>query len=1257
MEKFKITLLRSLAALLLCAVVLAGFNCFVQAQATAFTGSETVACNVQTGKEYATVYEAVLDAASGQTIQLTKDTRDYIVYVLDGVTLDLNGHTLETDYLFCTHHVVDDSQDNTGKLKAAHMILQENNRQLPVKDKDGAYHFYEILGFNTADIPVDTPDAVKYAFQPLFEKAAHELLLEGQNTTGATIRVRVAWSRPDGMSAFQDFTYNDTITANVLKSYNPATGGYGRMFTLVLRGTSKYENLRYQVYVVSATGAAFTVPQQSADGPHTTDEVILSTNTGATAVVPAGTKLDSDAQELSLNVTELDHSNSNITLEGNEVQKSVDVHIDGIAPDNTVPTLITLEKLAVNGLNNGNLKLYHVEDGFPSEMVQMGTMDAVGAHNTFYYDPVTGNVTMALATFSEIAVVSDTENPWNGTVASGFAGGSGTEEDPYTIANADQLAYLNRLVSDDNAEYNSKHYKLIADINFGGSTYKKIWYPIGYWHEGEGPNKAGETWYTYGGAFQGTFDGAGHTITGIYQNTWAMDGSYSEGYWKEAMGLFGYVYGGTVKNLTIDNFYSEGEFTPTGCVAAYASNATFENIAVTNSHPQTYNTSVAAVVGRAGQNGCALTFRNITVDSSNTVSALWGSWDVGAAGLLGYLSPDSEVLMENCNVAATIDVYNDVCGNYQYYWYRYCGMLIGTVDKTKDDGSLDLSNITAVNCTVNFGDRHEYFYCEFVDNSIASYTHDYQFSRIDHKDLTFTDANSNGRVDAAEIASVTGCTHDHVEKGTEVINEETVLKEDKQAVYIPFYQLFGGYGWGVDGIDLEEYNDLQIEVDRRITTGQEESVDKFLANETIKNLESGKTYKLGELFRSVEGADIHSSAVTVGITDLNPDNDSSVTMVYQANTDDWTQGTVTFTGSETIDIIIQDYSFCNPATLSNIQIVEPNILIKNEEFLYGSYFDHDRFDGNTGTRITSGSYNAIKSADALHPAQDITIKVTDTDLSNYKVTLGYFTKDGIYTGRTGILPMVNGELTIKASEMNGAYFRVNVYIYTGQFPKVPESATIVVYGGDSTLPEQPDQPDNPDQIEPSGKPWEGKKISIVGDSISTGGYPGILANLSGATIQNLSVSGKLLAGGLTGMVTGIDADADLVIIFGGTNDYWHKNVDIGTAESTGTNTFNGALRYILNYLKEHSPNAEYLFVFPPDQTFGGYPSTHDFGRGTLDDFREAFLNFCAENNVSYVNLADTEFDSSKHSGDGVHPNSTGHQIIAEAIYQAISQMD
>ena len=80
---------------------------------------------------------------------------------------------------------------------------------------------------------------------------------------------------------------------------------------------------------------------------------------------------------------------------------------------------------------------------------------------------------------------------------------------------------------------------------------------------------------TYPNAFKGTFDGNGHTIANFYQNTWEMKGDHDwyspeEQYYRDGMGLFGRVYGGTVKNLTVKNFSSDGEFTPTGCIAAFA---------------------------------------------------------------------------------------------------------------------------------------------------------------------------------------------------------------------------------------------------------------------------------------------------------------------------------------------------------------------------------------------------------------------------------------------------------------------------------------------------------------------------------------------------------------------------------------------------------------------------------------------------------------------------------------------------------------
>ena len=667
----------------------------------------------------------------------------------------------------------------------------------------------------------------------------------------------------------------------------------------------------------------------------TTAEVAIGGEEGG-AVIPAGVKTETGTTELTLAVTKKDSSEANITFGENENLLPLDVHITGISPDNTTPIRVNLGKVLPVGMNMGGVKLYHVENGVTNPMIQVSSLEELDAHNEFYYDLLTGNVTVAMATFSEITLINDKTNVWQGGMATSFAGGDGSAENPYIIANADQLAYLGDRISNDNGTYGSAHYKLISNVNIGGeSNYSEngvIWYPIGYNKaggeiaaygldeiyfepisaakpgdkDGDVVAAAGEnTWYTYGGSFKGVFDGNGHTITGIYQNTWAMKGDYDGHYYNDAMGLFGYVNGGTVKNLTIDNFYSEGEFAPTGSVTAYAGgSATFENIAITNSHPQTYNTGVAGIVGWDNGNNTDFTFKNITVDSSNIISALWGSWDVAAAGILGSLKNDSRATFDNCHVSATIDVYNDVCGNYQYYWYRYCGAFIGTVYRRLDDGkgALDLSNVTATNCTVNFGERHEYYYCEFEKNTQASYTEDYQFSRVPHTELNL-DQNP-----------VT-CNHSHTQK------------EDKQAVYIPFYQLFGGYGWGVQGIDLETYRNLDIVADKQgiQESETEKSVKKFdakVADYTAYQTET--TVEIGNLFSAIAKVHPEIDVANVQVTVSPVGETSTANGVYNANTVDWMQGTLAFSGEGNAELIITDYNYCEPTKLM-VTIVKPSV--------------------------------------------------------------------------------------------------------------------------------------------------------------------------------------------------------------------------------------------------------------------------------------------------------------------------------------------
>ena len=712
-----------------------------------------------------------------------------------------------------------------------------------------------------------------------------------------------------------------------------------------------------------------TAPVENDNGQAKNDVALNGEN--ASATVPAGTKLEDGATSLTLTVTELNESNANITLGENEEKKSIDVHIDGVAATNDKPIVISLGAIAPVGQNEGNFKLYHVENAQSVEMTRVASVSELTAHNTFYYDPATGEVTVAMATFSEVALVADTVNEWEGKFDYSWYDANETE---LVIANADQLAAFGAIVGGmadgiEQDSFNGKTVKLVADINLGDKESENnpdiIFYPIGYYNNtGSYEKKAGNVGPDGSAVssgfeiFEGTFDGNGHTIKNFYQNTWEMFGDYNDGYsgtpnhYRDGMGLFGKIYGGTVKNLTVSNFSSDGEYTTTSVIAAYADGATFENIAITNCNPRVYNIGNGGIVGCVGwyakDKGLKTTFTNITVDNTNKISALWGSYDVACGGIVGQYYPTSGqssagnpknagIHLENCHVSAQMDVYNDVCGNYQYYAYRYAGMIIGSIreNTTNEDGKTipDMNGISATGCTVNYGDWNDYYYCEFEKNGHPSYSGptDYKFSRVPHSELNFTDSNGNGLVDADERASVTGCKHNHTDA------------ENNKAIYLPFHQLFTGYGWGVNSIGLEKYSGIVTNLD--ITEGeQEESVEKF---EIIKSkLTNNRVYKFSDIFAYFEkcGVALVPGSLTVGITNLDENGNVSSNIVYDRKT--WENSTIEFENTGKIKLTIQDYYFCTPTELI-VEITERQPEVKFDVVLNNGDFLHRV--GNSGT--------------------------------------------------------------------------------------------------------------------------------------------------------------------------------------------------------------------------------------------------------------------------------------------------------------------
>ncbi|MBQ5816551.1 MAG: hypothetical protein IIW33_03715, partial [Oscillospiraceae bacterium] len=101
---------------------------------------------------------------------------------------------------------------------------------------------------------------------------------------------------------------------------------------------------------------------------------------------------------------------------------------------------------------------------------------------------------------------------WSGKLATKFAGGTGTMTDPYLIETPEQLALL---ISGGSGDGNN-FYKLTADIILN-DTSKADW------------EKNATPWFAGMSTFRGTFDGNGHTVSGLYYNGEANSSAYAAG--------------------------------------------------------------------------------------------------------------------------------------------------------------------------------------------------------------------------------------------------------------------------------------------------------------------------------------------------------------------------------------------------------------------------------------------------------------------------------------------------------------------------------------------------------------------------------------------------------------------------------------------------------------------------------------------------------------------------------------------------------
>ena len=449
-------------------------------------------------------------------------------------------------------------------------------------------------------------------------------------------------------------------------------------------------------------------------------ELVIKYSDDVYAVLPAGVKLKDGISSLKFTGKSV-NTGSNVVVDDSSSSKNYDIHIEGIADDNTQPIYVYLGKILNAGISDTELKLYHETE----QMTRVSTTADFSINNQFTYDAATGEVVLYVDSFSVFSVIQTNTSKWDGTSDTSWYNKTDTE---FTLTTAAQLAGFRDLVDGGNT-FAGKTVNLGSDIDLTGIPFDPIGF--GYYDDDDSD---GTTNYR---VFMGTFDGAGHTIYNLYENCWELDPdktNYSTYTYSTAgAGLFASVKDATIKNLAVSGAEIVFECVDMGVIVGYAQGEChFENIVVTDSNIANYNRYTGGVVGEVSfgpygidtAKGYSHTFKNVTVDSSVKVSGLWGSFGCGMGGVIGGKWGDATVKMENVISAAEMDVYNDVVSAYQWYAFRGCGMLIGHTEEPYSDGrhsgNATASFLTCENVKVYYGDWVNYHYYEFENQDNAT---------------------------------------------------------------------------------------------------------------------------------------------------------------------------------------------------------------------------------------------------------------------------------------------------------------------------------------------------------------------------------------------------------------------------------------------------------------------------------------------------------------------------------------------------------
>ena len=214
---------------------------------------------------------------------------------------------------------------------------------------------------------------------------------------------------------------------------------------------------------------------------------------------------------------------------------------------------------------------------------------------------------------------------------------------------------------------------------------------------------------------------------------------------------------------------------------------------------------------------------------------------------------------------------------------------------------------------------------------------------------------------------------------------------------------------------------------------------------------------------------------------------------------------------------------------------------------------------------------------------------------------------------------------------------------------------------------------------------KGTKINFLGDSITEGAgtsshdkmYTMLIEREYGAICQNYGIGGTRIARqknasaeekfdrDFVSRVPEMDADADIVVIFGGTNDFGHGDAPIGTMSDRTPYTFYGALHCLYTALIEKYPGVPIVVLTPLHRITEDIPTGDNKPApvGTLKEYVNIIREVAEYYSLPVLDLFKESglqpkipIIQQKYVPDGLHPNDAGNEILAHKIARFLEML-